>query len=88
MSYYIETISALITFGTVVKKSIVDLLGGVDKFEPVSCCGEVDHAEEAAGQLIVAGRNCTVDLELAEHAFDAVALLVERPVIVDFHAAV
>lgn len=64
------------------------LLGGVDKFEPVSCCGEMDHAEEAVGQLIVSGRDSAVDLEMAEHAFDAIALLVERLVIVDFYAAV
>lgn len=48
----------------------------------------MDHAEEAACQLIVSGGDGAVDLELAEHAFDVVALLVERPVIVDFHAAV
>lgn len=64
------------------------ILGGVDKFKPVSGCGEMDHAEEAAGQLIVSGRDGAVDFELSEHAFDAIALLVERPVIVDFHAAV
>ncbi|MEG8223611.1 hypothetical protein OSJ57_23865 [Sphingomonas sp. HH69] len=27
-------------------------------------------------------------LSLAEHAFDAVALLVERPIMLDFHAAI
>ncbi|TWH78271.1 hypothetical protein IQ25_04227, partial [Novosphingobium taihuense] len=30
-------------------------LGGVDKFEPVSGGGEMDHPEEAVGQLIVSG---------------------------------
>ena len=63
-------------------------IGSVDKFEPVPRCGEMDHAEEAACQLIVSGGDGAVDIELAEHAFDVVALLVERPVIVDFHAAV
>ncbi|PHK02212.1 hypothetical protein VF10_38670, partial [Nostoc linckia z13] len=28
-------------------------LGDVDKFEPVSCGGEMDHAEETVGQLVV-----------------------------------
>lgn len=51
-------------------------LGGVDKFEPVSGGGEVDHAEEAVGQLVVAGGNGAVDLQMPEHALDAVALLV------------
>ena len=60
----------------------------MDKFEPVSGSGEVDHAEEATGQLIVSGCDGAVNLELAEHAFDAIALLVERPVIVDFRTAV
>ena len=60
----------------------------MDKFEPVSGGGEVDHAEEAVGQLVIAGGDGTVDLEVAEHALDAVALLVERPVMFDFDAAV
>nr|WP_242415185.1 hypothetical protein [Sphingomonas panni] len=62
---------------------IDDALGGVDKFEPVSCGGEVDHAEEAAGQLVVTCGDGAVDLEVAEHALDAVSLLVERPVMLD-----
>ena len=52
------------------------MLGSVDKFEPVSGGGEMDHAEEAVGQLVVARGDSAVDLEMAEHAFDAVALLV------------
>ena len=64
------------------------MLGGVDKFEPVSGGGEVDHAEEAAGELVVARGDGTIDLEVAEHALDAVALLVKRPVMIDFHPAV
>jgi len=67
---------------------LVETLGSVDKFEPVSGGSEMDHSEETAGQLIVSGRDGAVDLKLAEHSFDAVALFVERPVIVDFHAAV
>lgn len=60
----------------------------MDKFEPVSCSGEIDHAEEAAGQLVIAGRDSAVDLEVAEHALDAVAVLVERSVVLDLHPAV
>ena len=48
----------------------------MDKFEPVSGGGEMDHAEEAVGQLIVSGGDGAVNLEVAEHALDAVALLV------------
>ena len=48
----------------------------------------MDHAEEAAGQFVVAGGDGAVDLEVAEHALDAVALLVQRAVVLDFHAAV
>jgi len=64
------------------------LLGGVDKFEPVPCGGEMDHAEEAAGELVITGGDGAVDLEVAEHALDAVALLVERPVMLDLHSPV
>ncbi|WCP15805.1 Non-homologous end joining protein Ku [Sphingobium sp. AntQ-1] len=63
-------------------------LGGVDKFEPVSGGGEMDHAEEAIGQLVVAGCDGTVDFEVPEHTLDAVALLVERSVMLDLHPAV
>ena len=68
--------------------NLPELLGRVDKFEPVSGGGEMDHSEEAVGQLVVSGGDRPVDLELPEHAFDAVALLVERPVMLDFHAPV
>ena len=60
----------------------------MDKFEPVSGGGEMDHAEEAVGKLVVAGGDGAVDFEVPEHALDPVALLVERPVMFDFHAAV
>lgn len=63
------------------------MLGGVDKFEPVSGGGDMDHAEETVGELIVAGGDGTVDLKMAEHSL-AVALLVECPVMFDLHAAV
>ena len=64
------------------------MLGGVDKFEQVSGGGEMDHSEEAVGQLIVSGGDGAVDFELSEHAFDPVALLVERPIMLDLHPAV
>lgn len=63
-------------------------LGGVDKFEGVSSGSEMDHAKETIGQLVVAGCDDAIDFEVAEHALDAVALLVERPVMFDLHAAV
>jgi len=48
----------------------------------------MDHSEEAIGQLVVSGGDGAVDLEMAEHALDAVTLLVERPIMLDLHAAV
>jgi hypothetical protein len=48
----------------------------------------MDHAEEAVGELIVAGSDGTVDSEMAEHALDAIALLVECTVMLDLHTAV
>jgi hypothetical protein len=35
----------------------------VEKLEPVSAGVEMDHAEEAGGQLVVTGGDGTVDLE-------------------------
>jgi len=48
----------------------------------------MDHTEEAVGQLVVARGDGAVDLEVTEHALDAVTLLVERPVVFDLHTAV
>lgn len=62
-------------------------LGRVDKFEPVSGGGDMNHAEEAVGKLVVAGGDGGVNLEVAKHALDAVALLVERLIMLDLHAA-
>ncbi len=61
---------------------------GVDKFEPVSGSGETDHAEEAVGELVVSGGDGAVNLEMAEHALDAIAPLVEHPIMLDLHTAV
>ncbi|WP_300115812.1 hypothetical protein [Sphingobium sp.] len=51
----------------------------MDKFEPVSGGCDLDHSKEAVGQFILLGRHGAVDLELTEHALDAIALLSERP---------
>lgn len=48
----------------------------------------MDHPEETVGQLVVSGGNGTVDLEMAEHALNAFALLLERPVMLDLQSAV
>ena len=60
----------------------------MDRFEPVSGCGEMDHAEEAVGQLVIAGGDSAVDLQVAEHPLDAVALFVEGPIVLDLHPPV
>ena len=68
----------------------VNALGikGVGKFEAVSGGGEMDHAEEAVGKLVIAGGDGAVDFEMAQHALDAVALVVERSIMLDLDAAV
>lgn len=43
----------------------------------------MEHAEEALGKLVIASRDCAVDLEMAEHTLDAIALPVEAPVPAD-----
>lgn len=48
----------------------------------------MDHADEAVGELVVAGGDAAVDLEVAEQALNAIALLVEHPVMLDFQGAV
>ncbi len=67
---------------------IVQELGGVDKFEPVSGRCDVNHAEEAFGELVVSGCDGAVDFQTPEEAFDVIALPVERPVMFDLDAAV
>lgn len=64
------------------------VLGGVDKFEPVSGGGDVNHAEEALGELIISSGDGAVDFQTAEEALDVIALPVERPVMFDLDAAV
>nr|WP_260591674.1 hypothetical protein [Sphingomonas sp. TF3] len=60
----------------------------MDKFQPISGGGEMECSEEAVGQLVISDGDGAVDLELSEHALDAIALLAERPIMFDFHAAV
>ncbi len=60
----------------------------MDKFEPVSGGGDVNHAEEAFGELIISGGDGAVNFQTAEEALDVIALPVERPVMFDFDAAV
>ena len=60
----------------------------MDKFEPVSVCRDLDHAEEGFGELVVSGCDGAIDFQVSEHALDAVALLLENLVVLDFHAAV
>lgn len=69
--------------GSIQLHSPARLLGGVDKFEPVPGGGDMDHAEEAFGELVVAGGDGAVDFEAAEEAFDMIAFFVERPVVFD-----
>ena len=63
-------------------------LGGVDKFEPVSGGGDMDHAEEAFGELIVSSCDGAVDFQAAKEAFDVISFPVERPVMFDLDPAV
>jgi len=63
-------------------------LGVLGKFEPVSGCGDMDHAHETGSELIVLGCDGAVDFHPAEHELDTVALLLERPVIPDRHPAI
>lgn len=55
----------------------------MDEFEQVAGGSDLDHAKEAFGELVVSGGDSSVDLEMTEHALDAVALLVEDAVVDD-----
>jgi hypothetical protein len=48
----------------------------------------MNHAHEAGSELIISRGNGAVDFQMAEHALDAVALLVERPIMFNLHPAV
>jgi hypothetical protein len=60
----------------------------VDEFEPVSGGGDMYHAHEAGGELIISRGNGAVDFQTAEHPLDPVTLLVERPVMFNLHPVV
>jgi hypothetical protein len=60
----------------------------VDKFEPVSGGGDVNHAEEAFGELVVAGCDGAVDFQATEEALDLIAFPVERPVMFNLDPAI
>ena len=53
-------------------------LGRVDKSDPVSDRCDLDEAEEAGGELVVAGRDAARVLELIEEALDPIAQGVGR----------
>ena len=59
------------------------MLGGVDKFDPVTSRSQAEHSEEAVSELVVAGRDGPVDFEVTEHALDAVAFSVEALAVAD-----
>ncbi|KPF50462.1 hypothetical protein IP65_19850 [Novosphingobium sp. AAP1] len=44
----------------------------------------MNDAEEAVGELVISGSDGAVELEMAEHAFDAVPLLIDYAVMVNF----
>lgn len=44
--------------------------GGVDAFEPVSCGSNMNHADEAPGELVVSSSYGAVDFQSAKHPFD------------------
>ena len=67
---------------------LVPRLGCVDKFEPLSGGGELSHAEKAVGKVVIAGGDGTVDLEVAEEAFDVIVFTVKRLAMLDFDPAV
>lgn len=60
----------------------------MDKFEPVSGSGEMDHAKEAVRAIVIAGGDGAVDLEVTEHALDTVSLLVKHPIMLDLYPAI
>ena len=52
-------------------------LGRVDKrLQPEACSGEVEEAFERQGGFVIAGGDAALLFELAEHALDAIAILV------------
>src|SRR5579883_1704294 len=66
---------------------VATALGPVDKFAAIAESRQMQHTEEALGKLVIAGGDCAVDFEMAEHALDAVTLPVETLVPTDHDCA-
>ena len=62
-------------------------LGGGDKFEPVSSCGDMADADEAFGEWAVWTFDGAVDFQLPTEAYNLVSFTVARPIIFDLGAA-
>ena len=67
---------------------IILKLCGVDKFEPVFGGGDIDRAEEAFGELVVACCDGAVDFQAANEGFDVVSFPVGCSVMLDLDPAV
>ena len=59
------------------------LLGSVDKFDPVSGCCEVQHAQKGFSELVIAGCDGAVDLEVADNPFDPVSLAIKSLIVAE-----
>ncbi len=55
------------------------MLSGVDKLEPVSGGGDLDHAEKAFGELIISRGDGAIDFQATEEAFDEIACICSPP---------
>jgi len=64
------------------------LWGRVDKFDPISDSGELQHSEEVLGQPVVAPSDGAAHLEVAERSLDLVAQPIEAFVPADGSLAV
>ena len=50
--------------------------------------GNMKRVEEGAGELVISGGDSAVDLQVTDHALDAVALAIHAPVPADFGLAI
>jgi hypothetical protein len=55
----------------------------VNRFDPVPGRRQAEHAEEAVRKIVVASGDGAIDLGVTQHAFDAVALLVDALIAAD-----
>jgi len=65
-----------------------DELGGIDKLRPISGDGDMDHAKEAFGQLLISECDGAVVFQMTEETLDVVLPLVDRAVIIVLASAV